>query len=236
MDSVPVTHLLFDFFGTLVDYNPSNTEQDFSRSHRLLLNAGSASSYNAFLEVGRQAFADLDQQCAHALDEFSMHDGAMIIFEQLVGRPGTRGELDAFVDAYLRDWDSGVSYPDGIERLLRDLATDHRMAVVSNTHDPRLVPDHLTAMGVAELFDPVVLSVEVGRRKPHPEIYRSALDQLGAAPESALFIGDTYLADYVGPREAGLSALLIDPDRQAPITDSERIDSIFELPERLRRA
>lgn len=233
MDSSKPTYLLFDFFGTLVDYNPSNTEQDFSSSHQLLKDAGSSISYDDFLELGRTAFGDLDGECSRSLDEFSMHDASKIILLEALGRSGTQQELDAFVERYLRDWDSGVSYPDGIDRFLCGLTADYRLAVVSNTHHPRLVPDHLTAMGVAGLFDTVVLSVEIGRRKPHPEIYRSALTRLGASPEAAVFIGDTYLADYVGPRKAGIHALLIDPTRSADIADDHRLDSVFDLPDRL---
>ncbi len=41
-----------------------------------------------------------------------------------------------------------------------------------------------------QLFDAVVISGEVGMRKPEPEIYRHTLDLLGCAPGEAVFVDD----------------------------------------------
>lgn len=41
-----------------------------------------------------------------------------------------------------------------------------------------------------QLFDAVVISGEVGMRKPEPEIYLHTLDLLGCAPEEAVFVDD----------------------------------------------
>ncbi len=43
---------------------------------------------------------------------------------------------------------------------------------------------------LADLFDVVVISAEVGLAKPDPRIYRLALDRLGVSPQEALFIDD----------------------------------------------
>ncbi|GAA3600348.1 hypothetical protein GCM10022419_100520 [Nonomuraea rosea] len=37
----------------------------------------------------------------------------------------------------------------------------------------------------------------------------------GIEPSSALFVGDTFVPDYEGPRRAGMTALLIDPLERA---------------------
>jgi epoxide hydrolase-like predicted phosphatase len=44
--------------------------------------------------------------------------------------------------------------------------------------------------GWNDLFDAVVISGEVGLRKPEPEIYRLAADRLGLAPEECVFVDD----------------------------------------------
>jgi epoxide hydrolase-like predicted phosphatase len=43
---------------------------------------------------------------------------------------------------------------------------------------------------VAELFDVVIDSSELGVRKPDPRIYHATLAALGVAPEAAVFIDD----------------------------------------------
>lgn len=50
--------------------------------------------------------------------------------------------------------------------------------------------DGLTAGGLAELFDVVVASTEVGMRKPDPRFYELACRLLGVAPERAVFLDD----------------------------------------------
>ena len=64
-------------------------------------------------------------------------------------------------------------------------------------------------------------SAWVGARKPHPRIYRHTLEQLGVAPEDALFVGDTWSCDVDGPRAVGLRAVYLrrahfGPDKTAP--------------------
>ncbi|MGW9503939.1 HAD family hydrolase [Streptomyces albidoflavus] len=63
----------------------------------------------------------------------------------------------------------------------------------------RTASAHLEAMGVRQLFDTIVTSFEAGWRKSHPAVYRAASRELGADPGAALFVGDTYRADPLGP-------------------------------------
>lgn len=50
------------------------------------------------------------------------------------------------------------------------------------------------------------LSYEVGHIKPEPEIYDLICRSNNISPSSCLFIGDTYIADFEGPRKMGLQA------------------------------
>ena len=50
------------------------------------------------------------------------------------------------------------------------------------------------------------MSYEVGFIKPEPEIYRTIGDIAQVNPGDCLFVGDTLLADYEGPRQYGMRA------------------------------
>jgi putative hydrolase of the HAD superfamily len=65
----------------------------------------------------------------------------------------------------------------------------------------------LAAIGLAGAFDAVVISGEVGVRKPDAAIFRFALDQLGRAAADAWFVGDHPMLDVDGARRAGLRAV-----------------------------
>jgi len=61
-------------------------------------------------------------------------------------------------------------------------------ALVSNCADTTRA--QLTHLGVLPLVDAVILSCEVGSMKPYPEIYVTALEELGVAAVDAVFIDD----------------------------------------------
>ena len=52
------------------------------------------------------------------------------------------------------------------------------------------LPSDLRRLGIAENFDYIINSSEVGFAKPNPDIYFAALDTVGATPGQALFIDD----------------------------------------------
>lgn len=58
---------------------------------------------------------------------------------------------------------------------------------------------------VLDLFDDVVISAEVGTRKPEPEIYALALERLGLPGPRVLFIDD-FTHNVAAAREAGMKA------------------------------
>ena len=102
-----------------------------------------------------------------------------------------------------------------------------RVCVASN-FDGRL---HAVAAGLPELRDwvePMVISSEVGHRKPHPAFYRSACDRLGLEPSSILSVGDDVRNDVLGPREAGLRSVLI-ARRGPPVVDVPWASNLIDL-------
>jgi putative hydrolase of the HAD superfamily len=84
----------------------------------------------------------------------------------------------------------------------RDVLT----ALVSNCADT--TRGQLDYLGVVPLVDAVILSCEVGSMKPYPEIYVTALDELGVAAVDAVFIDDqpTYC---VGAEAVGIRSIQI---------------------------
>jgi putative hydrolase of the HAD superfamily len=64
--------------------------------------------------------------------------------------------------------------------------------------------------------DDLVISSEVGVRKPHPDFYRSACDRLGLPPDRVLCVGDDLENDVRGAERAGHRGLLLDRDGRRP--------------------
>jgi len=227
-----VAIILFDFFGTLVDYSPSRTEQGYERTHALLRELGIDLDYTDFLWHWSETAAGFDSASEVDDHEFSMVELGRAFLTDL-GHPDPERDAERLVTSYVSDWSQGVHPIERVPALVERLARHHRLAIVTNTHDPRLVPDHLDSMDIAGHFEAVVTSVEVGWRKPHLAIYAAVLDALGATAAQCTFVGDTKGPDYDGPRAAGMRALLIDPDGAHAIPPADRLDTILDLADRI---
>jgi putative hydrolase of the HAD superfamily len=76
----------------------------------------------------------------------------------------------------------------------------------------------------------VVISAEVGWRKPAGEFFRAACRATGCAPEEVLIVGDDVENDYAGARAAGLAARLFDPhDRHPGRPRIARLHALLDL-------
>ena len=126
---------------------------------------------------------------------------------ELLGEVGD-DELDRFLDAEHEAWRPARALVDSAHALLETLRDRRlRLAVVANTWpDPaRLVRRDLEELGVAGRIDRIVLSGEVGARKPAPAIFELALAQLGLDPLEALFVGDRLVDDVAGAASVGMA-------------------------------
>ena len=115
----------------------------------------------------------------------------------------------------------------GTAAQLHAIGERYRVAVISNADGK--IEDVLTRCGIVSCFHSITDSGLVGYEKPHPEIFRQALNSMNAAPEESLYVGDVYSVDYLGAQGAGMQALLMDVpgayrDRGVP-----RVESLEEL-------
>jgi len=100
-------------------------------------------------------------------------------------------------------------YDDALEVLERLQERNLILAVVSNSIFPREYHlEDLQTFGLAPFFRTALFSSEVGRRKPHPEIFQRALSALSLRPEEVIFIGDRMREDVLGPQKLGIRAVL----------------------------
>lgn len=100
----------------------------------------------------------------------------------------------------------------GTQKVIQELKkAGYRLAVLSNTIEAhnRVMIEKKAFVG----FEVIVLSNEVGFRKPGPEIYQITLDKLGVKPEEAIFIDD--LPENISTAEKlGIKGILFTNSRQ----------------------
>ena len=224
--------VLFDFFGTLVEYQPDRSQLGSPETHEFARSLGFVGDHDAFVTIWDTASSALEDSARATLREFSMTDAAMAF------GAATQVDLDP-IDAerlgrsYVVEWSRHLRPVSGVADMVGRLAAEFTIAVVSNTHDAEMVPNLLNEMGVSDDISAVVLSVEHGWCKPHRSIYAAALGRVGCGAEHSVFVGDSHEADYLGPLDAGMTAFLIGPSKAHDVPAAARLTSVLEIEYRL---
>lgn len=96
---------------------------------------------------------------------------------------------------------------DETREVLQTLRAQHKkVGVITNGGTVRRWRK-LEMLGIAAMFDTVLISEYERIKKPEPEIFHRAVERCGVAPGEAMFVGDHPEADVAGARRAGLRAV-----------------------------
>lgn len=166
----------------------------------------------AFRQAWKQHLATLLSSESAPLDDDRSWWRAVVksTFEHALCAPIEDSRLDPlFAELYDHfaqptAWRLFPDVPQALQRLA-DIAPLH---ILSN-FDLRLHPI-LRGLGIAEHFQTITLSSQVGASKPNPRLFAHALSQAGIPAHTALHIGDEHKADLMGAVQAGLYACLLD--------------------------
>lgn len=129
---------------------------------------------------------------------------------------GLEGDRDARTrDVLERFWllDNWAVYPDVIEAIERLRAREIRIGILSNATSDLV--GFLEEIGLLQHFDFTIISAIVGTKKPDRRIFEQALALAGVEPAAAVHVGDMYLEDILGARNAGVRPFLIDRGRKS---------------------
>jgi putative hydrolase of the HAD superfamily len=88
----------------------------------------------------------------------------------------------------------------------------------------------LEQFGVAEHLDAVTTSEEVGRTKPDPAMFETALDKAGVEPARALMVGDRYENDMEGASRAGIHSVAFGGSANEADSDDAVVTYRIEAP------
>ena len=117
----------------------------------------------------------------------------------------------------------------GVEEVFEYLTEKYKLAVISNSisNVPRFF---LERAGLEKYFEAIVISRDLGIRKPDPEIFNYTLVKLGIESEEAIHVGDSLEQDVKGAKDVGMKTVWIKKDNEEMITKPNYIiHSIGEL-------
>lgn len=152
------------------------------------------------------------------------------IENEIMDRLGVTQDRDHIAKRVTRHFRDAANYrvfPEVPQTLQTLCDRGHTLAIVSNWewHLPELCQE----LGLTPYFDAIVASARVGRAKPRPEIFHTALERTGADPERTVHVGDSYEADVVGAQQLGITGVLLDRDGTAETDGHPTIRRLDEL-------
>jgi putative hydrolase of the HAD superfamily len=121
-------------------------------------------------------------------------------------------------------------YDDVPETLEALHAQGLRLGLISNTH--RCLASFQSHFELEGLISVAVSSSEHGFMKPHPSIFRAALELMQVRAGDAAMVGDSLAHDVLGAKQAGMHGILLTRGLYAPpdTVDVPVIRSLRELP------
>jgi epoxide hydrolase-like predicted phosphatase len=88
---------------------------------------------------------------------------------------------------------------------IRSLRGKYKTGLISNAWGD--LRDFIVREKFEDAFDNMIISAEVGARKPAAKIFRIALEQFGVGPNEAVFVDDVY-TNIQGCEKVGMKGLL----------------------------
>jgi len=167
---MPITTLLFDFGGVLVRTEDRAPRAALARTFGLTCQQLEDLVFNS--ASGHAA------QLGHVTSAQHWE-----FVRQTLGFPAD--DLPAVIDAFF----GGDVLDQELMAHIRSLRPHFTVALLSNANDDLREALH-TRFGIADAFDPIFISSEIGLMKPAPAIYQHVLAALGVPPQEAAFIDD----------------------------------------------
>ena len=212
----PVRAVLFDLFDTLVRFDRSRlpplhvngreVRSTAGHLHEVLRRQKPDVTLEACYDALIWSWQEAERQRAIDHREVAAPERFGFWLDRLAVDPAAcpAGFVETLLDTHRRELSKAADFPPHHAPLLERLRTKFRLAVVSNFDYTPTATGILERAGVAHLFDAVVVSDEVGWRKPRREIFDVALARVGVAAREALFVGDRADIDVAGAHAMGM--------------------------------
>lgn len=247
-----VKAILFDLNDTLVRQNRSNASH-IAYTYAAFATFQWAITFEAFSQAWNSVLARANQTVQEGIallrtnprhpdarsrlyDPWFKQHLASILRELTF--PANSDLVELLSARFQESWLNGLTLTSAdIPPALRQLRErGYRLGLVSNFQLPSIVPDILDRFELRHFFEVVIISAEVQCRKPHPTIFKAALEKLNeksethTAPVAVVMVGDSLEEDIAGARYSNFTPVLFDPGGLHPTFPGYRIANFSELP------
>ncbi|MCW4001323.1 MAG: HAD family hydrolase [Candidatus Bathyarchaeota archaeon] len=207
---MPIKAVIFDYIGTLVNCRGYSMQDSEDNLYRALCAEGFEMEKAAFLDAYNLAHQKYRRI---RYEEYREVTNAVWVAEAL----GTLGftvtpadnRVKAALNVFFQDFIDTLELRSGAKTLLRQTGTQAKLGLISNfTHGP-VIHRSLRKIGIHPYFHAIVVSQDVGWRKPSSRIFQDTLARLQVKAEEAVFVGDSPIEDIGGAKNAGIKTVFV---------------------------
>jgi putative hydrolase of the HAD superfamily len=224
MDFSSVDTLLFDFGGTLDAPGVHWLTRFYRLYPQMGLDVASERIKEAFYWADVHIMAHPEITTLHFLPLMLEHAALQLQYLGLPAQPYQRQLAEGF-------WRAAMTSLHASVRVLTLLRQRYALGVISNFYGN--VATLCQECGLAALCDVIIDSAQVGVSKPERRIFTLALEQLGRAPHTAAYIGDSFERDVVGAKTAGLHTIWLRGLEPRPCPDPSLVNATITTLEEL---
>jgi len=204
--------VFFDLVGTLLIYSDmSAARSDFLSEFYICLKRHG-------LSIPKESFAEHCDRFFFGREEPPEREDGLTICERRIQALCSElevslnvAEIKHIATTIVNAWQKHIFLDPDFHAVLQALWPRKILGLISNFDHPPHVHALVSELGLEEFFAAVVVSGDVGIKKPDPRIFHLALQITGLQPEEVVHVGDAE-QDVLGARAAGILPILLQRD------------------------
>ncbi|MDH5754995.1 MAG: HAD family hydrolase [Candidatus Bathyarchaeota archaeon] len=206
----PIKAVIFDFIGTLTNVKNYNLETSQMNLYKTIVDTGFEINAESFLEAYSQTHEKHRVIRYQKLVEVT---NAVWISDALnnLGFKTTPDDLriKTVVNVFFEDYLNSLELRRCAKHALKTASTNYKLGLISNFTYAPVIYAGLRKLNINQFFNTVLVSEEVGWRKPHPDIFNTALKRLKVSASETVYVGDSPFEDIKGAKATGMKTIFV---------------------------
>lgn len=198
----------FDLFGTLVFVDKFARGDALKSLLNILQKNGFEIEDDTFVEVYLETVRKFKEEARR--DHKETHNRYWICetlnhfgYDVAPGDP----RITSAIQQYFAKFIDSMALLPGTAEMLEMLRSNYRLGLLSNfTHAPA-VREALSRLKVDSYFEFILISGELGHRKPGKPVFSKLIEQFGMPKQQIAYVGDDPVADLQGALDAGIQPI-----------------------------
>ena len=209
--------VIFDLDGTLLNRDESVMkfiDSQYQRLHKWVNHIPKEEYITRFIELDNRGYVWKDKVYQQLTEEFDIKG---ITWEQLLQ------------DYISRFKDNCVAFPN-LFNLLEELSNKQLILGMITNGMGQFQMDNIKALGIEKYFKAILVSEWEGLKKPDPNLFLRALNQLNVSPNHSVYVGDHPENDVKAARQVGMKGIWKKDTQWSNVSAEFIIDDLMELP------